>query len=134
MTRRLATVVLHWANLTLLLLLLASGAQSGPLVWAFVLCGAAMVALALVRGLMNGPGPKLSGGLRRLHPWLSRAMYALLGLAVLAVTAERLGLALPGPDARSLLLVLFGAGLLHGCFHLWRASALNDGALRRMLP
>ena len=134
MTRRLATVVLHWLELVLLMLLLASGVRSVALSWAFSLCGLAMVALALLGGLMNGPGPKLVGALRQAHPWLSRDMYALLGWASIAVLMVQLGMPLPGPDARQALLTLLGAGLLHGIFNLWRATALNDGALRRMLP
>jgi hypothetical protein len=134
MSRRVATVILHWTTLTLLLMLMASGGNSASLGWAFALSGLAMVALALARGLMNGPGPKLEGILRRLHPWSSRLMYALLAWAALSAMAARMGLSLPGPEPRQALFTLFGAGLLHGCFHLWRASALNDGALRRMLP
>jgi hypothetical protein len=134
MTRRLATVILHWTCLILLLLLLASGGQSTALAWAFALCGGAMVVLAILRGLLNGPGRKLDGTLRAMHPWLSRVMYALLAWGSGVMLAAELGLALPGPQAKQVLFVLFGAGLLHGCFHLWRSSALNDGALRRMLP
>lgn len=134
MTRRLATIILHWFTLTLLLLVLASGAQNALLAWAFALSGAAMVVLALWKGLLNGPGPKLEGSLRKAHPWMNRAMYGLLAWASLAVIAAQLQTPLPGPSLRIALLVLLGTGLLHGIFHLWRTTALNDGALRRMLP
>lgn len=134
MNRRRATVILHWSNLTLLLLLLASGGQNSVLAWAFALSGLSMTALALARGLLNGPGPVLQGTLRAAHPWLARVMYALLAWASATVLLAQAGIALPGPDVRQTLLALLGASLLHGCFHLWRASALNDGALRRMLP
>lgn len=54
--------------------------------------------------------------------------------AAIVTLAQQFNLRMPGPDARSALLTLMGTGVLHGCFHLWRASAFNDGALRRMLP
>jgi hypothetical protein len=131
-TRRLATVVLHWSVATLLLLVLASGAENLLLILLFCASGAAMTGLAVIKGLMNGPGPKLSGPLRQLHPWISRVMYALLALSVIALLAPLLGWALPVPP-RAALLALLGAGMLHGIFNLWRSSALNDGALRRMM-
>ena len=134
MSRRLATVILHWSNVTLLMLVLAAGGESRVLTWAFGLSGLAMGGLALAKGVMNGPGPKLAGGLRRAHPWISRLMYALLAWASLSVLASDMGFSLPGADVRSSLLVLLSAGLLHGVFNLWRSTALNDGALRRMLP
>jgi hypothetical protein len=134
MSRRLATVILHWSNLILLFLLLAAGGDQPVLAWAFALVGLSMVGLAIVKGVMNGPGPKLQGFLRSTHPWLSRMMYLLLAWAALTILTAQIGSPLPGPGARQALLALLGAGLLHGCFHLWRASALNDGALRRMLP
>lgn len=134
MNRRLVTIVLHWSTLVLLLLLLASGTENVALAWAFAILGLALVATALLYGLMNGPGPKLDGMLRTAHPWMNRAMYVLLGWAAVVVLFHRLGISVPGPAPRSLLIILLGAGLLHGVFHLWRTTALNDGALRRMLP
>lgn len=134
MSRRLATVCLHWSVLILLMLLLAAGVQNTLLAWSFSLAGLLMVGIALGKGLMNGPGPKLQGGLRRTHPWMSRGMYALLGWAAICVVFNSLDLRIPGPEARTVLMILLGTGLLHGVFHLWRTTALNDGALRRMLP
>jgi hypothetical protein len=134
MNRRLATVGLHWSNVTLLMLVLADGGESRFLAWAFGLTGLAMTGLALAKGLMNGPGPKLAGGLRRAHPWISRLMYVLLGWASVSVLAGQVDVPLPGPDTRTTLLIVLTAGLLHGIFNLWRSTALNDGALRRMLP
>ncbi len=134
MSRRLATVVLHWSNVTLLLLVLAAGGESGFLAWTFGLSGLTMTGLALAKGVMNGPGPKLAAGLRRAHPWISRTMYLLLGWASVSVLGGQVGAPLPGPDIRTTLLIVLSAGLLHGIFNLWRSTALNDGAMRRMLP
>jgi hypothetical protein len=61
-------------------------------------------------------------------------MYLLLGWASVSVLGGQVGVPLPGPDIRITLLIVLGAGLLHGIFNLWRSTALNDGAMRRMLP
>ncbi|WP_300032242.1 hypothetical protein [uncultured Roseobacter sp.] len=132
--RRTATICLHWSVLILLMLLLAAGSEHALLSWLFGLAGLAMCALALTGGLLNGPGPALTGALRMAHPWLHRGMYLLLALCALSVVSVQIGTPLPGPAPRDLLITLMGAGLLHGIFNLWRSSALGDGALRRMLP
>ncbi|GFE48512.1 hypothetical protein So717_02650 [Roseobacter cerasinus] len=134
MTRRRATILLHWLVLTLLILALAAGLESAALNAAFGIVGLAMVALAVIFGLMNGPGPKLEGALRTAHPWLSRGMYALLGWACVATLTVAVGTALPGPSPRDVLVTLFAASALHAIFHLWRHTALGDGALRRITP
>jgi hypothetical protein len=104
------------------------------LAFAFGIAGLAMCALALAFGLMSGPGPKLEGGLRAAHPWMHRAMYAGLGLAALATLSDQMGLGTFGLRLQSLWFALIGAGMLHGIFHLWRHTALGDGAFRRMTP
>jgi hypothetical protein len=132
--RRRATITLHWLNLLLLLFVLGDG---GATVWLSLLYAASalgMCALALVFGLMSGPGPKLEGAVRALHPWLHRAIYALLGWGAVALLAETLGHPLPGPTARTLLLSLLAVTALHAVFNLWRHTALGDGALRRITP
>lgn len=134
MTRRRATILLHWSVQVLLLLALASGLENPILVGLFGCFGIALVALALGFGLMNGPGPKLEGALRTAHPWLSRMMYALLGWASISTLALVFGSPLPGPTTRTLMVTLFAASALHGIFHLWRHTTLGDGALRRMTP
>lgn len=134
MTRRRATILLHWLVLTLLMLALASGLENAALLTGFAVAGLAMVALGLVFGLMNGPGPRLEGGLRSAHPWLNRAMYGLLACACASTLALAAGTTLPGPTPRTLMVVLFAASALHGIFNLWRHTALGDGALRRMTP
>ena len=134
MTRRRATILLHWLVLVLLLLVLASGRGDTVFTAAFGLSGLAMAALALVFGLMNGPGPKLDGAFRRAHPWLNRGMYVLLGWTSLSALALSFGFTLPGPTTHALLVALVGATALHGLFNLWRHMALMDGALRRITP
>ncbi|MEO0390910.1 MAG: hypothetical protein AAF218_08205 [Pseudomonadota bacterium] len=129
MTRRRASILLHWVTFTLLIMLIAGGGTG--IAWAFAISGLAFAALALPFGLMNGPGPKLEGALRIAHPWLSRAMY-LLTAATAGVTLYTL---LGGAADTSLWqMILFSSASLHGIFHLWRHTALGDGALRRILP
>lgn len=134
--RRLTTQVLHWSTGILLVFLLSVDDRIyGGLGWAFVVCGGALCLLGLTMGLMNkDPGPALRGLLRRAHPWLSRAMYCLLGWAVIALATGATNRPLPGPGARDLLLILGAAALGHAIFHLWRHTALMDGALRRIVP
>ena len=64
MTRRRATILLHWSVATLLLLHLAAGGTNVMLAWAFALTGLAMLPLALVFGMVSGPGARLEGSLR----------------------------------------------------------------------
>lgn len=132
--RRRATITLHWANAALLLLVLGDGGRTLWLSLTYCATALAMCALALGLGLMNDPGPKLEGALRAAHPWLHRVLYALMAWGALALGAEALDRPLPGPAARSLLLALLAASLLHATFNLWRHTALGDGALRRMTP
>ncbi|WP_299045697.1 hypothetical protein [uncultured Tateyamaria sp.] len=124
---------MHWTTFVTLVLLVAGGPI--PIIaWVFALSGMALCGLAAVRGLMNGPGPKLEGVLRRAHPWLSRGMYVALAL-VAGGTAWRLaGGAWAGPPMTDLYFYLMAASALHAIFHLWRHTALGDGALRRMTP
>jgi hypothetical protein len=132
--RRRLTIALHWLTATLLLFVLADAGATAWLSWLYAASGLAMVALALVFGLMSGPGPRLEGALRALHPWLHRGLYALMGWGAVALLAEGLARPLPGPEARTLLLALLAAALIHAVFNLWRHTALGDGALRRMVP
>ncbi len=130
--RRTATISLHWANLLLLIRLVAAGPVAA-LAWLFVVTSATMAAIALGAGLMNGPGPKLEGAVRAAHPWLSRGMYLLLAGTGLATLAYLLGLA-PTLDLPTIYFFLLSVVSLHAIFHLWRHTALGDGALRRILP
>ena len=131
--RRTATITLHWLNFVLVILLVAGGPVP-VLAWAFALSGLAICTIAAVSGLMNGPGPKLQGGLRAAHPWLSWAMY--LGTGVVAAITIRvmLGGDWGGPSLPELYFYMLSASSLHAIFHLWRHTALGDGALRRITP
>lgn len=131
--RRSLTIALHWSVMMLMLCIIA-GARTPWVFWAFAVAGLAMVALAVVFGLMNGPGPKLTGLFRQAHPWLNRAMYAML-----AVTSGMIlkSLSTGAPEGRDLLLwvyALSAATAIHSIFHLWRHTTLYDGALRRITP
>lgn len=129
--RRRATITLHWLSLLLLALLVAGGPLPA-LAWTFGVVGLALCAIAATHGLMNGPGPKLDGILRAAHPWLSRAMYLALGLTA-AATLWHVAVA-PLANISALHFYLMSAASLHAIFHLWRHTALGDGALRRITP
>ena len=131
--RRTVTITLHWLTLVLLVLIFAGG-PIPMLAWAFGLSGLAMCATTLAGGLMNGPGPKLEGGLRRAHPWFSWGMYAVLGLVAGITIWVQLGQSWGGPALSALYFYLLSASALHAIFHLWRHTALGDGALRRITP
>lgn len=131
--RRNLTISLHWVNLWLLVLLVAAG-PIPVLAWIFVATGLGMVALAIMSGLLNGPGPKLEGALRTAHPWLSRGMYTGLAAVTGVTLTSLLGIWTPSVALEDLYFYLLGAASLHGVFHLWRHTALGDGALRRMTP
>lgn len=129
--RRTATITFHWLSLLLLVLLVAGG-PIPVLAWAFGAVSIALCAIALLRGLMNGPGPRLEGVLRRAHPWLNRAMYVALG-AVAGATLWHVAVS-PVEGIGRMHFYLMSASCLHAIFHLWRHTALGDGALRRITP
>lgn len=131
--RRKATIFLHWTNLLLLFLLAASG-PTAILGWLFVLSALAMCGIAIVKGLLSGPGPKLEGALRAAHPWLNRGMYLALGLVAGATALGLLGLLPETIRLGDLYVYLLTVGALHAVFQLWRHTALGDGALRRITP
>lgn len=131
--RRTLTITLHWLCFVLLVLMVAGGALP-VLAWSFGSAGLIMCALGLTRGLMNGPGPKLEGALRAAHPWLSRAMYAALGAVAALTIWDQMGGTWAGPSLAEIHFYLMSASALHAIFHLWRHTALGDGALRRITP
>lgn len=131
--RRTVTITLHWLSYVTMLLIMGNGPV--PLLgWIFAVSGLAMSVIGLTQGVMNGPGPKLQGAVRAAHPWMSRAMYVLLGLVAGATAWNLQGYAWPGPPLQTLFFILLAASSLHAVFHLWRHTALNDGAFRRITP
>ncbi len=133
MTQRRLTIALHWSVLMLVLVMVKGGTSAVYVRWAFVLAGGLWVAVALGKGMMCKPGPKLQGRLRTLYPWMHRGMYALLAVTVALNAAALTGLA-PHDTGWTALLVLLAAGAFHGLFHFWRHNVLFDGALRVMSP
>ena len=131
--RRIITIAAHWM-LGLLLVLLASGATWVWLYWLFGLNAAVMCGTALVFGLMNTPGPALKGFLRAAHPWMHRLLYLLIawtgGLTLYAQVMDSHS----AQDLMRWYIILTAAAAAHMIFHLWRHTALMDGALRRITP
>ena len=131
--RRQITITAHW-TLVVLLMVLISDAKAAAWHWAFGLSGLVMVAMVLIDGLMSGPGPRLQGTFRVLHPWSHRLMYLLLGtVAGAALYAQITGTPFLLPT-KTWYLLLTAAMAFHAIFHLWRHTTLYDGALRRMTP
>lgn len=133
MTRRRLTIVLHWSILMLILMMVKGGTSAPVLRWAFVIGGAVWIGMALTRGMMCKPGPKLTGTMRTAYPWIHRGLYVLLAAAVMLNALALLEI-LPHDTGWTALLVLLSAGALHGLFHFWRHNVLFDGALRTMMP
>jgi len=133
MTRRGLHILLHWSVFMLILAMVKGGTAALAVRWAFVAAVALWIAIALARGMIGRPGPKITGGLRLAYPWIHRALYAALGVSAALNAAELLGWIDEGPGWTSLL-VLLGAGALHGLLQFWRHTALNDNALRLIFP
>lgn len=131
--RRTLTITCHW-TVGFLLVLLISEAQWAWMYWLFGTASLTMVGLALTHGLMSRPGPQLPPIARRAHPWMHRVMYGLLawvgGITIYAQLTD----AFTARELFQWYLILSAAGMLHAIFHLWRHTALNDGALRVITP
>jgi cytochrome b561 len=118
----------------MLVLVMVKGGTSAEVIrWAFVIGGGFWVGMALVKGMMGKPGPKLTGTLRTAYPWMHRGMYAVLAATVVLNAAALVG-SVPDHTGWTALLVLLAAGTFHGLFHFWRHNVLFDGALRIMTP
>ena len=131
MTRRRLVILLHWLTAFLLAVLLIEGPGAELwVVWLFAGGGLIWFASYLIwRGPMGRPGPKLTGWTRPAH----RAQHHLLYLAVAGISLLSLTTLEAEATGRTLKVLLF-LGLLHGAFHLWRHTALFDGALRTITP
>ena len=123
--------LLHWSVVLLVLSLLAFG-NLAVLKWALIICVGVWYAGFFAFGLLARPSPALTGVVKN---WFMPAHLVMRGLpGILAVAVAN---APPGAltdRAWIMAVVTLGAGLLHGIFHLWRHTALRDGALRNMLP
>lgn len=117
----------------LILAMVKGGTANVGVRWVFVVCVTAWVGIALARGLIGRPGPKLGPTTRAVYPWMHRLLYAALALSAALNAGELLGWIAPG-GAWISLLVLLGLGAFHGLFQVWRHMALYDGALRLITP
>lgn len=100
--------------------------------YGFVINAAVWTVCFSAYGIIAKPGPKLTGKLRSAFGPLHIALMILLAFTAISVVRADYG-PLSG-QPRMLCLLSLGLGLLHGCFHLWRHTALRDGALRNMTP
>lgn len=131
--RRKIVIALHWAVVLLVLAMTEGGSGAPGLRWVFTGLAGLWIGVMLAGGPLGKPGPKLTGLPRAIFRPLHLGLYALLGVTATLTAAELLGLTAPGP-AWTALLILLVTGLFHGIFHLWRHTALFDGALRIMSP
>ncbi|MBT8458390.1 MAG: hypothetical protein HKP37_00770 [Boseongicola sp.] len=131
MTRRRFVIFAHWVTAFLLAVLLIEGPSAAPwLTYAFAgLTGLWFVSYVVGRGPLGTPGPRLVGALRTIHRLQHHALYVVMAIAALASVTV-----LEASSTGRALTVLLFLGLLHGTFHLWRHTALFDGALRMILP
>ncbi len=131
MTRRRTIIFCHWLTFFLLAVLLIEGpAASSALIAAFSgLTALWLLTYVLGRGPMGKPGPKLKGWLGSVHHLQHHALYLAMATASILVIWHLEATA----TGRALKVLLF-LGLLHGTFHLWRHTALYDGALRTITP
>lgn len=131
--RRTITITTHWA-LGLMLIMLISDATWPWLYWLFGLNAALMCGTALIFGLMSRPGPALTGVFRLAHPWMHRALYLLLAWVGGLTLWDQV---MDSHSPRELFgwyMILTAAVMIHMIFHLWRHTALMDGALRQITP
>ncbi len=118
----------------MLVLMMVKGGTAAPaLRWAYVGAVAAWVGIAVLRGPIGRPGPKLPAAVRAAYRPAHWGLYGPLAVSAALNALELTGLAAPGGAWVSLLVVL-SAGALHGVFQFWRHTALMDGALRLIVP
>ena len=133
MNRRTLNIALHWTCFMLLLAMIKGGASHPAVRWVFVGAGGTWVGLAIIRGVMAKPGPKLQGLLRTAFTPLHWGMYGLVAAAVVLNALALLGV-VAQDLAWTSLLVLLVASIFLAILHLWRHTTLNDGALRMIFP
>lgn len=133
MRRRGIVIALHWGVVMAVLAMIKGGTSAPALRWAFVGMAAVWLVTMAAGGPLGRPGPKLTGELRALFLPFHLGLYAALAIAAGLNALALLG-RVPDLAAWNALLVLFFLAMIHAVFHLWRHTALNDGALRMILP
>lgn len=133
MTRRRANVVLHWTFFLMLLAMIKGGTDAVWLRWAYVGVGTLWVGIAVAKGVLAKPGPKLQGILRDSFRIGHAAIYAIVAISVAVNAAALLGWVAKDLAFTALLWVLT-VGTFHALFHFWRHNVLFDNALRMILP
>ena len=133
MTRRALIIPLHWTCVALLLVMVEGGSSHPWVRWASVAAGGLWLVLMLAGGPLGRPSGRLRG--------LGRAVFlpfhlALYGALAASVVLNALALTGGASDATAFtaLLVLLAIAAFHALFHLWRHTALGDGALRMITP
>ena len=127
MTARRVVITLHWLSF-MLVYLIWSTTPDWPmwLVQPFVAVAFVWFALYAIRRRPHcKPGPKLTGWARPAHKVQHHVLYfALIAFALVFLTQQ--------PERVTYIAVqlLFFGGL----FHMWRHTALYDGALRNITP
>ena len=131
MTRRRFIIIAHWMTAFLLAILLIKGPFAPTwLTLAFSgLSGLWFASSVVRRGPLVRRGPKLAGITRPIH----RLQYLAFYFAMAAAAFTALTVLEHEITGRAFTVLLF-LGLLHCLFHLWRNTALFDGALRLILP
>ncbi len=146
--RRIATLWLHWLSFAGILWFVSVPFEWKPpaaplphVIAALLVAGVAAIWFALyaLHGPLFKPGPKLERLARRVHRPAHHALYLSLPLlAGAAVVTPLAGIGeVPGwaVTAQDLVVkVMLFAVILHAIYHLWRHTALNDGALRKITP
>jgi len=133
MTRRSLHIALHWTVFMLILAMVKGGTSADWVRWSFVGTVTVWVIMALAKGLIGRPGPKLGPVTQAIYPWMHRTIYLMLAFSAGLNAAELMGWIAGGPAWTSLL-VLLTIGTFHGVFHFWRHNVLFDGALRLITP
>lgn len=134
MRQRGVVIALHWVVVMLILGMVKGGASSPWVLWIFVAAVTLWTGITIFHGLRAKPGPRLSYRVRRLYPWMHRALHTLLALTAIAILFRLIGRPLWWLDAWVMLVVTLGAGTFHGVFHFWRHTALYDNALALITP
>lgn len=129
--RRPIHLALHWTQFSLLLGLIST--QNPTAFWAvaYAIPALAWPTLALFAGLHGRGGAKLGVKGRAVHQWHHRLLYLLTAASGVLALAWAWGQSL---SLQYWLFLLFMVSNLHAVFHLWRHTALRDGALFMITP